>query len=60
MLVTSLAYWRVGMPLAWSLGIDRDLGPRGLWVGLVAGLTLAAVMLSIRFWRISQVDRTEC
>ena len=59
-LVTFLAYWAVGLPLAWSLGIAGALGPRGLWVGLVAGLTLAAVMLSIRFWRISQVDRTEC
>ncbi len=44
----------VGLPLAWSLGIGRALGPHGLWVGLVAGLTLAAVLLSIRFWRINR------
>ena len=55
-LVTFLAYWVVGLPLAWSLGIGHALGPRGLWGGLVAGLTLAAVMLSIRFWRISRAN----
>jgi len=54
-LVTFGAYWLVGLPLAWSLGIGHALGPRGLWVGLVAGLTLAAVLLSLRFWRISRV-----
>ncbi len=56
-LITFLAYWLVGLPLAWSLGIGQALGPQGLWVGLVAGLTLAAVLLSLRFWRISRIDR---
>ena len=56
-LVTFAAYWLVGLPLAWALGIAQALGPQGLWVGLVAGLTLAAVLLSLRFWRISRIDR---
>lgn len=49
MLITFLAYWVVGLPLAWLLGIDRALGPQGLWVGLILGLTVAAILLSIRF-----------
>ncbi len=57
--VTFVAYWLVGLPLAWSLGIAQALGPRGLWVGLVAGLSIAAIMLSLRFWRISRAAVAE-
>ena len=59
-LVTFVAYWMIGLPIGWSLGIGRALGPQGLWVGLVAGLTFAALLLSLRFWRISRnLDRGE-
>ena len=54
MLVTFFAYWLVGLPLAWSLGIAKAFGPRGLWVGLIAGLTIGAVLLSLRFHRIAR------
>jgi len=27
------------------------MGARGMWVGLIAGLSVAAVMLFVRFWR---------
>jgi len=53
--VTFFAYWVVGLPLAWTLGIERALGPRGLWVGLIAGLTIAAVLMTWRFHRITRV-----
>ncbi len=59
-LVTFVAYWMIGLPIGWSIGIGRALGPQGLWVGLVAGLTFAALLLSLRFWRISRnLDRGE-
>nr|MDJ0892769.1 MATE family efflux transporter [Gammaproteobacteria bacterium] len=58
-MVTFVAYWLVGLPLAWSLGVAQALGPQGLWVGLVAGLSIAAIMLSLRFWRISQAAVAE-
>ncbi|NIR59429.1 MAG: MATE family efflux transporter [Gammaproteobacteria bacterium] len=48
-----VAYWLVGLPLAWLLGFEQALGPRGLWVGLVIGLTFAALALSVRFHRLS-------
>jgi len=54
MWVTFFAYWLVGLPLAWTLGIAQALGPRGLWVGLIAGLTIGAVLLSVRFHRITR------
>jgi multidrug resistance protein, MATE family len=51
--LTMFAYWIVGMPVGWYLAFDRGLGARGMWMGLVAGLSVAAVLLFARFWRTS-------
>ena len=57
MLVTAVAYWGVGMPAGWWLGVVRGMGPQGMWWGLLVGLTVAAVLLSHRFHRLTRVDR---
>ncbi len=49
MLVTVAAYWVVGMPLAVWLAFSTALGPRGIWIGFIAGLAVAAAGLSWRF-----------
>jgi MATE family multidrug resistance protein len=54
MLVTVVAYWLVGVPLGWLLGFPLGLGARGLWMGLIAGLTLGAALLAARFLRVSR------
>lgn len=51
MVIAAISYWLVGMPVAWGLAFGAGLGPQGLWLGLVAGLTVAAVLLMRRFWR---------
>lgn len=51
MLITLTAYWLVGLPLGWGLGFAAGLGARGLWIGLIAGLTAAAGLLAWRLWR---------
>lgn len=53
MWIAGFSYWAVGMPLAYGLGFLLPGGPwpGGLWLGLVAGLSLAAALLSARFWR---------
>jgi MATE family multidrug resistance protein len=51
MAITLFAYWLVGMPVGWWLGIHRGLGAHGMWMGLIAGLTVAAVLLFTRFCR---------
>ncbi len=51
MFITVVSYWFLGMPLGWWLGFRADLGARGMWMGLIAGLSLAAILLSIRFLR---------
>lgn len=49
-----LGHWFVGLPIALYLGFRRDLGIVGLWWGLCAGLTVVAVMLFVRFERLSR------
>ena len=52
MIMTLFAYWGVGLPVGYALGLTDWLGepsgPSGLWQGLIAGLTCAALMLSVR------------
>lgn len=55
MLVTVLAYWAVGLPLGYWLGFRAGLGAPGMWGGLIAGLTIASVLLP---WRFSRLTKT--
>jgi len=48
-LLTFIAYWIVGFPICYYLGLHTDLGSMGIWIGLLAGLTASAIMLYIRF-----------
>ncbi|HET7308391.1 MAG TPA: MATE family efflux transporter [Gammaproteobacteria bacterium] len=54
MWITILAYWCIGFPLAWLLGVYWQLGPRAVWGGFIGGLSVAAVLLNLRFLRISR------
>jgi multidrug resistance protein, MATE family len=53
MAITLFAYWMVGMPIGWWLAFHMGLGARGIWMGLIAGLSMAALLLFVRFWRSS-------
>ncbi len=50
MFVNLIAYWLIGLPLGYYLGIIRGVGPQGLWIGLIAGLSVAAILHNVRFW----------
>jgi len=59
MLIAAFAYWGVGMPLGAVLGLGVGgftpaWGPRGMWLGLIGGLCVAAVLMGLRFWRSSR------
>lgn len=56
MYVNLVAYWVVGLPLGYYLGIVRGVGPQGLWMGLIAGLTVAAVLHNVRFSLLTRTD----
>jgi MATE family multidrug resistance protein len=44
-----VAYWGVGLPTAYLIGVYYNFGPVGMWVGLIVGLSVAAVLHSWRF-----------
>ncbi len=48
-LITFIAYWLIGFPVSWFLGKEDMYGSFGIWLGLLAGLTSAAILLFIRF-----------
>jgi MATE family multidrug resistance protein len=51
MIIAVLSYWAIGMPASYILGFPLGLGGIGIWLGLVAGLACAGVLLMLRFWR---------
>ena len=51
MLYNLIAYWMVGMSLGYYLTFERALGPAGMWIGMIAGLTTGTFLLTSRFLR---------
>ena len=49
--IAAFSYWVIGIPVSYVLGFHSPLGAAGIWLGLVAGLSFAAVLLMVRFWR---------
>lgn len=47
--ITFIAYWIIGIPLGYFLGIVLGLGVNGIWYGLTFGLLTASVLLFFRF-----------
>ena len=48
-IITFIAYWLIGFPVSYYLGLHTDLKSTGIWIGLLIGLTASAIMLYIRF-----------
>jgi len=53
MYITFVSYWLIAFPILYVLGVHTSLGNMGVWIGLLVGLTAAAVCLLYRFNRIS-------
>ena len=51
---TLVCYWTLALPFAALLGFAAGLGPLGVWAGYGAGIVLAAVVLPMRFWRLTR------
>lgn len=49
MYMTFVSYWVIGFPISIYLGLYTDLKAAGIWIGLLAGLTSAAIFLYLRF-----------
>lgn len=44
-----VAFWIIGLTLGYHLTFAREWGPAGMWVGMIAGLSVASVLLLRRF-----------
>ncbi len=56
MFISGVSYWIVGLAGASWMAFGLDLGPAGLWWGLVLGLSTSAVLLLARFRAMSSPE----
>jgi len=63
MLIQMIAFWGVALPVGWILGLapswfpwspSQPMAARGFWIGLVLGLTVAAVLLA---WSLEKLSK---
>lgn len=62
MYITFVAYWVIGFPISYYLGEYTELKAVGVWIGLLSGLSAAALFLFIRFHYLTKkliIDNTE-
>ncbi|MER2998919.1 MATE family efflux transporter [Pontibacter populi] len=51
--ISLIAYWVIGLPVGYVLGFKLGFGVNGVWLGLLAGLSVAALLLFLRFKKLS-------
>jgi MATE family multidrug resistance protein len=56
-IITFIAYWVIGLPVGYWLGIYLKVGVTGVWYGLTLGLMASAIMLFVRFQIVSKRHR---
>lgn len=52
-LITLVAYWVIGLPLGYFLAFELGMAEKGIWYGLLIGLSITAVVLFYRFHKLS-------
>jgi multidrug resistance protein, MATE family len=55
--ITFVAYWIIGFPVSYYLGLHTALATQGIWIGLTLGLTVSALLLYLRFQYLSKTNR---
>lgn len=53
-IITFVAYWLITIPLGYVLCVPLKMGAFGMWIALGLGLTISAVLLVVRFLKLSQ------
>ncbi len=48
-LITFVSYWLVGLPVSYFFGKKEMYASFGIWLGLLVGLTMSAILLYLRF-----------
>ncbi|MEZ0486837.1 MATE family efflux transporter [Fibrella aquatica] len=52
-LITLFSYWLVALPTSYLLGFTFGYDAAGVWIGLLVGLSLAALLLTLRFFKLA-------
>jgi MATE family multidrug resistance protein len=47
--LVTIAYWIIGIPAGYLLAFKLHMGASGIWWGFVVGLSVAAILLNLRF-----------
>lgn len=47
----AIAYWGIGLPVGYWLCFVRDMGAAGIWIGFIVGLSISAILLTVRFYK---------
>jgi multidrug resistance protein, MATE family len=55
--ITFVAYWILALPLSYFLGFKLGLEERGIWWGLLVGLSISAMFLYFRFRYLTETKR---
>ena len=49
-----VAYWVIALPAGYIMAFKMGMGPDGIWIGLLTGLTLTAIAMLVRFRQLSR------
>lgn len=52
--ITLFSYWVVALPMSYVFAFTLQLNVAGIWIGLLVGLSLAAILLTTRFFQLSR------
>ena len=55
MIIAFIAYWVIGLPVAYLLGFTFGFGVEGVWISFIVGLSIAAIFFIRRFQRFLNV-----
>ena len=50
-----ISFWIVGMTLGYTLTFRQEMGPAGMWIGMIAGLTVGAALMLMRLQHTSHL-----
>jgi len=53
-ILIAIAYWVIGLPVGCILAFNCHMGPSGIWLGFITGLTLASLFLLTRFLKMTR------
>ena len=53
-LLIFVAYWVIALPAGYFMAFKMGMGPDGIWIGLLTGLTLTAIAMLVRFRQLSR------